>query len=255
MSDGANLAELQGRLQRTILSGEVRDDADATRVGVYVTAYRLRLIEALAANFPRLQQLCGNEQFAQLATRYLERCPSESISVRWFGHRLSEFLRDDAALAAMPWLHELAQWEWEIAAAFDAPDGPSIELSALNVLPEQWPSLQFSLHPSVRMLRLTTNAVVLFNAMSADDAHPPAPAMLDSPQRYVIWRSNYDIRFREQSDDEGSTLQALAQNETFEALCVKLCDWWDENEVPARAASLLRTWVTEGFITRLEYSS
>src|SRR5690606_40146004 len=61
---------------------------------VYADAYRLRLIEALAHNYPRLQQLLGEEEFSTVARSYLDEHPSRSVSVRWFGNRLAVHLGD-----------------------------------------------------------------------------------------------------------------------------------------------------------------
>ncbi|MET0496806.1 MAG: DNA-binding domain-containing protein [Steroidobacteraceae bacterium] len=249
-----DLAQLQKRLQQSIIGETAFSDAAAgtrvnaaTRTDVYVNAYRLRLIDALAANFPRLQRFMGTAAFAALAENYLAQFPSTSVSVRWFGDRLAQFLRDDHTSAVAPWLADLADWEWEIAAAFDSPDAPPIALVALNVAPEEWPRLRFTLHPSVRLLRLQTNAVELFSAIS-DDAAMPEACMLDRPQAYAIWRQEFEVRFRIQDDDEAHTLTLLGQDATFDAMCGDLCDWHEASEVPARAASLLRTWITDGMI-------
>ena len=60
-----------------------------SRLRIYADAYRLRLTDALAHNYPCLQQLLGAEAFAALAQRYLDEHPSTSVSVRWFGHQLA----------------------------------------------------------------------------------------------------------------------------------------------------------------------
>ena len=249
-----DLSQLQKRLQQSIVDETDFSDTAAatgvdaaTRVGVYVTAYRLRLIDALAANFPRLQRFMGTAAFAALAENYLAKFPSTSVSVRWFGDRLAQFLRDDDAFATTPWKADLAEWEWEIASSFDASDAPPITPSALAVTPEEWPQLRFTLHPSVRLLRMQTNAVALFSAIS-DDAEPPVACVLDRPQAYAIWRQEFDVRFRIQDDDEAHSLAMLGQDATFGAMCNDLCEWHAEDEVPVRAASLLRTWITDGLI-------
>jgi hypothetical protein len=259
--DRLPLAQLQRELQRSIVTGDtgfvtgiVADGvAAATRVGVYSTAYRLRLIEALAANFPCLRDFLGGDAFSVMARDYLDRHPSQNVSVRWFGHRLAEFLRHSETFATAPWVAELAQWEWDIAGAFDATDIEPIELQALNIAAEDWPQLRFELHPSVRLLSLQTAAVALFRQAAATARE--LPELLERPQAYVIWRQGLDVRYREQSDDEAHALTLLSQGGTFEAMCADLCDWVAEDEVPTRAASLLKTWVIEGLIASVAVST
>jgi len=193
-----------------------------------------------------------------MAQDYLDRHPSQNVSVRWFGHRLAEFLRHREAFAATPWVAELAQWEWDIAGAFDATDVEPIELQALNIAAEDWPQLRFELHPSARLLTLQTAAVALFRqaADEVDDAvaRELPELQLERPQAYVIWRQGLDVRYREQADDEARTLTLLSQGGTFEAICAGLCDWVAEDEVPTRAASLLKTWILEGLIASVTVS-
>src|SRR5690606_13210963 len=121
------LATLQASFQRHVLGHEERfSDRIATppagsaeeRIAIYRDAYRIRLREALASNYARLESLLGEAAFAEIADAYIEAQPSTFRSIRWFGDALPALL--EAALPAKPWLAELAQWEWAIAAAFDA---------------------------------------------------------------------------------------------------------------------------------------
>lgn len=218
------------------------------RVATYASAYRLRLIDALAANFPRLQQLLGPEKFSALAHSFIEIHPSQHASVRWFGRQLADYLRNDSEFQQQPWLAELATWEWAIAEAFDAGDATPIAVAALaEITPSQWPQLRLTLHPSLRQLQLTTNAVRLFKS-AGTDTDAIAPAMNSCKQDWLIWRQELAVRFRPSSSDEAGALAVLENSGTFESLCASLCNWLAATEVPARAASLLKTWVSEGLI-------
>src|SRR3990167_11289209 len=64
------------------------------RLAIYSNAYRSRLIEALAANYPVLQTYLGCEQFEELGQAYLHACPSSFRSIRWFGDQLVNFLNE-----------------------------------------------------------------------------------------------------------------------------------------------------------------
>lgn len=252
------LARLQSQLQQAILLGDqhlagsgiesaisAADGTALTRVGVYSTAYRLRLTEALGANFPRLRQLTGADSFALLARSFIDQHPSQHVSVRWFGHALVDYLQ---CRGTEPWLVELAQWEWALAEAFDAADAVPLHTDALASIPaHEWPRLRFLLHPSLHRLTLRTNAVGIFKALDEGTA-PPPPAVLSSQQPWLVWRSDFDTRFRSSSEDEGCALDVLTRHGTFAALCDALCARMEPEQVPARAASLLKTWVTEGLI-------
>ncbi|MET0535953.1 MAG: DNA-binding domain-containing protein, partial [Steroidobacter sp.] len=162
----SSLAELQRDFQRHVMHGHERivDEIAGTplvpattRLAIYSEAYRLRLTDALASTLPRLQQLLGKDEFARIANEYIDLCPSNYPSIRWFGDRMAALL--ERSHRKQPWIAELAHWEWAIASAFDAADAEPVGVEALGaVAPEHWPTLQFKFHPSVQVLRMHTNA-------------------------------------------------------------------------------------------------
>ena len=83
----------------------------AERLDIYVAAYRLRLLEALATDFSGLHTLTGDEQFDQLGRAYIDACPSHHFSLRWYGHGVAEFLQRTPPYAEYPVLAEMAEFE------------------------------------------------------------------------------------------------------------------------------------------------
>lgn len=256
-----NLLELQRAFQHHVVhrSDEVLAAIEGSeqiparlRLAVYAEGYQLRLTEALAHNFPRLQQLLGEERFGAIARRYLAEHPSSSVSVRWFGNRLAAHL--EAQHADRPWLAELARWEWAIAAAFDAADAAPVSEAALGeVEPAAWPTLRFEFHASVQHLQLGSNAPALFKALSAEVECPPPCSV--SPQRWLIWRQSLTPRYRSLAADEAQALDVLLAHGTFGDACEALCEWHEPQDVPAQAARLLKGCVTEGMIVGLTSSA
>jgi len=255
------LAQLQRQFQDNVLRGEPQMLAHViateavpaqTRLSIYSEGYRLRLIDALAGNMPRMQQLLGEQEFATLAQHYIDECPSTFRSIRWFGDRLAESLA--RSHASQPWLAELAHWEWAVAAAFDATDAPVLEESALGALaPEAWPGLTLQFHPSVHTLQMHTNAAALFKAL-AEDQPAPEPAVLDGPGSWLVWRQDLTTRFRSASESEAATLELMRSGGTFEAMCTLLCDWHDAAQVPLLAASTLKQWIADGLLTGIGHT-
>lgn len=251
-----DLVELQRSFTRHLLDGDAAvapaiahsEQASAERrLRVYADAYRLRLIDALAANYPRLQQLLGEAAFGDIAQAYLRMHPSAHPSVRWFGNQLPDFLREQHADRNV--LAELAHWEWTIADAFDAPDtAPLTEQDLGAVAPEEWPSVRLQLHPSAHLLHLTTNAPALFKALSSDA--PPPPVTSAGTQAWLIWRMALAPHYRSIGAEESALLQRMVGGISFEDFCDVLCEWHAAEDVPARAALLLKGWVREELLVR-----
>lgn len=250
------LAELQRQFQHHVLTGDatVADAIEfserapaATRLGVYSNAYRARLIEALAASYPHLRECMGEAAFTQAALEYIASHPSHFCSIRWYGALLAPSL--ELSHRKQPWFADLAQWEWALAAASDAPDAQPIAESALAAItPDEWPALSFAFHPSVQRLAFRTNAPALFKALSDENEAPP-PQRLAHEQQWLIWRQDLKTRYRSLDAVETRALDAALHGAAFEAVCDALCACCDAEEVPLRAASLLRTWLSEGLIT------
>lgn len=250
------LLELQREFQRYVLNEDetIAACVNATehvpvarRLSIYSQAYRSRLAEALANNIPRLQQLVGADAFAALAQRYIEQYPSRFASIRWFGEHFAAMIEREHA--SQPWLSELARWEWAVATAFDAGDAPPLPLESLaRISAVEWPGLKFEFHASLQRLDLRTNAPALFKALS-EELPPPAPAVLEHVQPWLIWRQGLKTQYRSLSQDEAAALDAMRDGGTFEAMCDLLCEWHDEEGVPTTAAGMLKRWIVDELTT------
>lgn len=248
------LATLQASFQRHVLGHEEKfSDRIAMppagsaeeRIAIYRDAYRIRLREALASNYSRLQTLLGEAAFAEIADAYIEAQPSTVRSIRWFGDALPALLQ--IALPTKPWLAELAQWEWALAAAFDSADAAPLTVAHLSGLaPAEWPALRFGFHPSVHCLRMRTNAPRLFDALS-HDAAAPAPEVT-SESFWLISRFELTPRYRSMHASEALALRSLLDGGTFEGMCTTLSEAHASHDTALHAAQLLRGWIDEALV-------
>lgn len=248
------LATLQRAFQRAVLEDSplfahsvagTREATAEDRVAVYRDAYRLRLSEALAANYPRLRELIGEDAFNSIADTYIDAHPSSNPSIRWFGEHLAQQMQ--RSFAAQPWLGELAAWEWAIATAFDAEDAQRVSMQSLAaVAVDVWPTLRFEFHPAVQCLRMKTNAPALFKALTEDSALPEPARGEESA--WVIWRDDVTPCFRSLSPGDAAALSLLMQGASFEEMCTELCAWYAADEAARQAATLLREWIEAGMV-------
>lgn len=258
MSLRALQADFQGYLldpgQRAIaerVAGTARVDAD-TRLGVYAEAYRLRLLEALDTDFPTLHTLLGDDEFDRMGRAYIDAHPSRHFSIRWFGQGLSEFLRITAPYSEHPALTEMAAFEWTMTLAFDAADDPIVTLDDMTAVPPPaWPEMRFTPHASLHRLDLRWNVPTVWKARAADqDIEPPVENAV--PVAWILWRQELNTYFRSLEVDEAWTLDAMIAGQTFADICQGLCEWIDEQHVAPHAAGLLKRWITDGMIAKIE---
>ena len=249
------LTRIQDDFQNHLLRGDQAVQAHvlgsarvpvATRLGIYAGAYRSRLADALAANYPALAKLLGAADFATLAVDYVRAHDSPFFSIRYYGDQLPAFLAAHEDYTAAPVLAELARWEWTMTCVFDAADAaPLAHTELASIPPQRWARLRFVWHPSVHRLELAWNVPQLWQALSDDAARPPATLQAAS---WLLWRRELATYFRSLSAAEAAALDAARSGWPFAELCELLCEEVGEAQAPAQAAELLRGWLAAGLI-------
>jgi hypothetical protein len=250
---GVKLAEIERQVQAAILSAQIEvpgflvgGGEEARRLEVYRNAYRLRLIEALAADYPKLCRWLGEEAFAELARGYLAIFPSRERSLRWVGKHLPKFLHSAPPWQERPELYELAQFEWELGLAFDCADAEPLGFEPLLSLPvERWPELRFRLHPSVRLLRLAYPVPQLWKALEAQSSIPSCPK-LPNPLTWLIWRKELKVFFRSLPEPERLALEQIQAGCAFAEVCEGLSEL--KPDAAQYAALILKRWLAGGLI-------
>lgn len=244
------IVDLEPRMEGNVVS--TAKASAAQRLDIYAEAYRQRLVEALGKNFPGLAAWLGEQAFDRLGVAYLDRHPSTHFSIRYFGHNLSRFLATDARYRERPALAEMAAFEWALADAFDAADGPCLGIDDLAVIPPaQWPALRLRTRQSVRRLALRWNVPSIWQAIDRREAPPPA-RVEETAMAWVIWRQDLKTWFRSLAVHEAWALDAAMAGESFAAICEGLCEWVAAEQVAAEAAGLLKRWISDGMIMNFD---
>jgi hypothetical protein len=255
----SGLAALQADFQGYLLRGEAAVAARIAaservpvpvRLAIYGDAYRGRLVDALASNYPALAALL-DEDFRELGERYVATHDSPYYNIRWYGEELAQFLGTEERYASTPLLAELARWEWAMRAAFDAADAPVLSHAALGqVDPGDWAQLRFAWHPSLERLDLNWNAPPLWQALTQDGERPPL-SFSSEPTPWLIWRQDFTTYFRSLEPLEATALDAARAGWPFGELCEHLCARLGEDAAPLQAARYLQGWIGAGLIRGL----
>ncbi len=230
----------------SLLRGDRNADA-GQRLGVYVEAYALRLLEVLQDDYSVLRQALGAPRFDALADRYIAEQASTTHSIRWFGRHLPDFLRQRRTRPA--WAAELARFEWLLGEVLDAADAPAMTAADMAAIAEEnWPRQVLSLAPSVRMLRLAWNAPELLQARESGAANIQ-PLRHRRAQWCLLWRHDNEARWRQLPQAEAWALRALQRRQSLAAVGSTLQRAGVPNrQVPAQLVTCLRQWLADGLI-------
>jgi hypothetical protein len=262
-SNAGSLADLQRAFQDYVLASSdafqaaVRDTSKADRVtllDVYREGYALRLIEALTTDYPGVMAIAGPADFDHMARAYIAATPSRHPSIRWYGRGLADFLGRTPPYSGTPAAAEMARFEWALGEAFDSPNATPVAADALMALPQEaWETLCFTALPSLRRLTL---AFEVPQAWQRRDEVEPGDLEVEraaEPLVWAIWRPELVSNFRSLDRDEAVMLDALVEGRPFPELCETIAPLTGDDQAPARAATLLRTWVEGGMIAGFRY--
>ncbi|MEO7433586.1 MAG: DNA-binding domain-containing protein [Dokdonella sp.] len=218
------------------------------RLHVYAHAYPARLKEVLRNDFPGLLALAGDDAFDELAGDYIAKHPSRYTNVRWYGDSLGSFLAEDARWSSICSFASMAEFEWSLGLAFDAPDTKPIDVAAIAATaPQDWPLLRLTLGSSVRRFSTPWNVAAMRRALDRGDPLPDAQRF-SRPPPWIIWRKGVAVLHRQLDEDESAALAVAESSGPFAAICESLCAWHPVDAVAMRAGSLLKRWVEDEWI-------
>lgn len=141
-------------------------------LAIYRHAFRARLEECLADDFPALRALLGETAFASLARRVIAAHPPREATLNRYGRRLVHVLRREPGPAC-----DLARLEWALVEAIHAPLAAPLAPGALAALaPTAWAGLRLQAAPSLRVVVSRWAVDVCYRQHLRGDAVTPPPA-------------------------------------------------------------------------------
>lgn len=157
------LHDLQACFASAVIGGDadaiaafVADDAPgaAARVAIYANHFRISLIDALAATFPVVEQLMGEEFFRMAGRRFIGAQPPADPRLFAYGSGFPAFLERLEEARSVVYLADVAKLEWAINVARHAAEWPAsgraVSGPAGGATPEG--GRQLFLHPSCRLV-------------------------------------------------------------------------------------------------------
>jgi hypothetical protein len=149
----------------------------AERIHIYRDAYRSRLVECLADDYPAVKHALGETDFDVAAGAFIDAHPSRSPSLNFYGRPFAPFLRTWSH-PLTPFAADLASLEWALVEVLHA--GAPLRLShekLTAVPPSSWVSARFAGSDTVRLVELAYPANAYFQAFrQGAEVSPPEAA-------------------------------------------------------------------------------
>lgn len=259
---------LDGRAMADVAASFIAPNSRLTpfeRLEIYNRQYWLRILGALAEDFPALRAVVGAKRFEELSIAYLTVYPSRSFTLRNLGSKLVEWL-----IANPQWTGrrhalavDLARIEWAFVEAFDNAERMPLTLDQIATLDA---GSRLALQPHVQLLALNYAADDIALSLHSkekrqtseagltqDDA-PDEPVRLPRLRRRPTWvaahRVDLNVYYRRMEREEFETLTAIRAGQPIaESLDAGFsASGIPEAQRPQRVQKWFATWAELGWI-------
>ena len=191
------LRALWRRAPDTALSGWLRDAPPRAARGL--SAYRANgaaiAARSLAAAFPTVAQLVGDESFDALAAAFWHACPPTRGDLAEHGADLPAFIAADAQLADVPWLADSARLDWAVHRAESSADAQNPPAGLERLGTDDPATLCLSLQPGVALVesRWPIASVWQAHRRTADDRFQAVRDALAEGrgEAALVWREGW----------------------------------------------------------------
>jgi uncharacterized protein (UPF0276 family) len=173
--------------------------------------------KTLAAAYPVLLALVGEEFFGGLAQAYGRAHPSDSGDLNRFGAHFVAFLQDFPHVAEYPYLPDMARLEWALHRAHYAPAADGVTAQQIAALaPEQVETARLRLHPACQLLASEWAVIPLWQA------HQPGggagfPEAMAAPCQGLVTRPHWKAQVVPLARGSHAALAVLGRGGEFGA--------------------------------------
>ncbi len=181
------------------------------RFAIYRNNVTASLVEALAAAFPVVKKLVGEEFFEAMATVFARQHPPSSPLLMYYGHQMPAFLHDFEPVKHLPFLADVATLEIELRTSYHAEDGKEFDPRPLISLPAD--ELMMSKIEFNAPVKILSSQYPIYSIWMANMHNGPKPRM--DAESLIITRPEFDPRIRELNAGEYEFLQALGEEMTI----------------------------------------
>lgn len=186
----------------------------AKRFAVYRNNVVCSLVDGLAAGFPVVQALVGEDFFRAMAAVFVRRAPPRSPVLAHYGEGFAEFIETFGPAGGLRYLPDLARLELAWVRAFNAADAPV--LSAADAAPalacaERAGELRLDCHPSWGLVRSAHPIVSLWQAHQPDSEVLLGSIDLDRAEAALVLRPVLEVQVTSLTPGAAALAEALAQ--------------------------------------------
>jgi hypothetical protein len=243
---GGDAAAAAGaRLERELVAGEY---GVADGLAVHANNAEHHFVDRLRQGFPVVHRLVGEAYFAQCAREFRREQPSRSGDLHHLGAGFPAYWQRRHGADRYRYLADVARLEWLYEEASTAADHPPFDLAKLaRVPPAAYDTLQFRLHPSLRLFESEFPVLAIWEANRRAERESEFIDLGSGGERLMLVRKADGIAIHRLTLGECVFLQQIEQARGFTD-CISAAE---EADVAFAATVTLEKFVREQVIVDL----
>ena len=187
------------------------EPSHAERLGVYKNNVYSTLIDALAATFPAVERLVGEEFFRYAAREYIAIHAPASPRLLGFGHKFPQFLSRFAPATTVPYLPDVAELELKWLEAYHAPDAIALDTEqVIERIADPQYARGLRLHPSAHLMRSRHSVSRIWELNRNPAPIEDKTRIPGEPEQLLIVRPRTTVEVRRIHAGAYAALEALA---------------------------------------------
>jgi uncharacterized protein (UPF0276 family) len=201
--DMLGLTELQDAMRNSILGtdptalhGVVADDrlGMPARVQVHRNNTYILLTDALAANFPTIFSLVGDDFFKALTTAFIRSQPPRSPHLHAYGNTFADYIASFLPAQKLPYLSHVARLDYAINQTHYGANEVSITAATIAAIqPERHGQMTFTPHPAIAIISSPYPLHDIWSMHQTDFAPDCAISLDAGAQDILITRPKFDL--------------------------------------------------------------
>lgn len=224
---------------------------NVNRLQVYRNNFRLSLTGNLAAIYPVLKKLVGEQFFNYACKEFIRDYPSRHGNLHEYGVEFADFIEHFDPARSLRYLADMARLEWAYHEVFHEAAGGRLDTQALqNVKPEHYPDIVFFLHPATRILE---SRYPLIDIWQTNQEEKPQHIVLNQKDYFfLVGRRNNENVFQTLSKLDYDFLSMVESQQRLQTISERLRPSGDESVIDLDG--LLVKHVATGNICKFEIS-
>lgn len=197
------------------LTGVVRAPGPTSdRLAVYRNTVQGSLVDALAATFPVVRRIVGEDFFQGFARRFVALHPPQRPQLSAYGAGFADIIASAEVGAQLPYLADVARLEWARNESYFAADAPLLDAQQIASDAEALEDMTLRFHPAARCLISRFPIFRIWEVNQPEIADVPAVDM-SIAEAVLISRPKHHLVMRPITLGDAAFIAAIEEGETF----------------------------------------